>query len=99
MRREWCDAEPETLPDAAKPRFRRLYDFLASGSQYFDSVYWLAEQLTEEMPDEAIGIYAGAQRSGVTAGTAQGPRPATASKRSTGRTAPGSSTPTRAEGR
>jgi superfamily II DNA/RNA helicase len=34
-------------------------------SQYFDSVYWLAEQLTEEMPDEAIGIYAGAQRSGV----------------------------------
>jgi hypothetical protein len=34
-------------------------------SQYFDSVYWLAEQLTEEMPDEEIGIYAGAQRSGI----------------------------------
>jgi len=34
-------------------------------SQYFDSVLWLAEQLTEEMPEEEIGIYAGAQRSGV----------------------------------
>jgi len=34
-------------------------------SQYFDSVYWLAEQLTEEMPDEEIGIYAGSQRSGL----------------------------------
>jgi superfamily II DNA or RNA helicase len=31
MRREWCDSEPEKLPEAAKPRFRRLYDFLASG--------------------------------------------------------------------
>lgn len=31
MRREWCDAQPERLPDAAKPRFQRLYDFLASG--------------------------------------------------------------------
>jgi hypothetical protein len=24
MRREWCDAQPECLPDAAKPRFQRL---------------------------------------------------------------------------
>jgi superfamily II DNA or RNA helicase len=31
MRREWCDSEPEKRPDAAKPRFQRLYDFLASG--------------------------------------------------------------------
>jgi phosphatidylserine/phosphatidylglycerophosphate/cardiolipin synthase-like enzyme len=31
MRREWCDAQPERLPDAAKPRFQRLYDFLANG--------------------------------------------------------------------
>jgi hypothetical protein len=31
MRREWCDAQPERLPDAAKPRFQRLYDFLAGG--------------------------------------------------------------------
>jgi hypothetical protein len=34
-------------------------------SQYFDSVLWLAEQLTAEMPEEEIGIYAGAQRSGI----------------------------------
>ncbi|MDG4596169.1 MAG: helicase-related protein [Candidatus Contendobacter sp.] len=34
-------------------------------SQYFDSVIWLAEQLTEEMPDEEIGVYAGEQRSGI----------------------------------
>ncbi|WP_201218962.1 hypothetical protein [Halochromatium roseum] len=34
-------------------------------SQYFDSVYWLAEQLTAEIPDEQIGIYAGSQRSGI----------------------------------
>jgi hypothetical protein len=34
-------------------------------SQYFDSVWWLANQLTAEMPDEEIGLYAGAQRSGV----------------------------------
>jgi hypothetical protein len=34
-------------------------------SQYFDSVFWLAEQLTAEMPQEEIGIYAGAQRSGL----------------------------------
>ena len=33
-------------------------------SQYFDSVQWLAEQLTGDIPDEQIGIYAGANRSG-----------------------------------
>ena len=37
-------------------------------SQYFDSVRWLADQLTRELPDEAIGVYAGANRSGVTRG-------------------------------
>ena len=37
-------------------------------SQYFDSVWWLADQLTRELPDEAIGVYAGANRSGVTRG-------------------------------
>jgi len=31
MRQEWCDAEPEKLPEAAKPRFRDIYDFLISG--------------------------------------------------------------------
>ena len=34
-------------------------------SQYYDSVWWLAGQLTHELPEEAIGIYAGAGRSGV----------------------------------
>jgi hypothetical protein len=34
-------------------------------SQYFDPVFWLAAQLTADMPDEEIGIYAGAQRSGI----------------------------------
>ena len=34
-------------------------------SQYFDSVWWLAERLTAELPAQPIGIYAGANRSGV----------------------------------
>ena len=34
-------------------------------SQYFDSVWWLAEQLTAELPAQPIGVYAGANRSGV----------------------------------
>jgi superfamily II DNA/RNA helicase len=35
-------------------------------SQYYDSVRWLAEELsTNELPNEDIGIYAGASRSGV----------------------------------
>jgi hypothetical protein len=34
-------------------------------SQYFDSIWWLAHQLSEDMPDEIIGIYAVAPRSGI----------------------------------
>ena len=34
-------------------------------SQYFDSVQWLATQLTGEFPNEPIGVYTGASRSGV----------------------------------
>jgi hypothetical protein len=34
-------------------------------SQYFDSVYWLAERLSDRLPDEPIGIYAGASASGL----------------------------------
>ena len=34
-------------------------------SQYYDSVRWLAGQLARELPDEAVGVYAGANRSGV----------------------------------
>ena len=37
-------------------------------SQYFDSVRWLAEQLTSDLPDEPIGVYAGANRSGTMRG-------------------------------
>ena len=33
-------------------------------SQYFDSIQWLADQLTGDLPDEPIGVYAGANRSG-----------------------------------
>ncbi len=34
-------------------------------SQYFDSVWWLANQLTRDLPNqEVIGIYAGGQKSG-----------------------------------
>ena len=44
-------------------------DWLARGcivfSQYYDSVWWLAGQLTGDLPEEAIGIYAGAGRSGM----------------------------------
>lgn len=31
LRREWCASEPERLPEPARPRFRRLYEFLTSG--------------------------------------------------------------------
>ena len=31
MRHEWCDSHPEGLGEAARPRFRRLYELLKSG--------------------------------------------------------------------
>ncbi len=34
-------------------------------SQYFDSIWWLAGQLSRELPQETIGIYAGGQKSGI----------------------------------
>ena len=34
-------------------------------SQFFDSIWWLAGKLTAELPGEKIGIYAGAQKSGI----------------------------------
>ena len=34
-------------------------------SQYFDSIWWLAQQLAHDLPQEVIGIYAGGQHSGV----------------------------------
>ena len=37
-------------------------------SQYYASVSWLAENISQELPEERIGIYAGGQRSGIMAG-------------------------------
>lgn len=37
-------------------------------SQYYDSAYWLAERLSATLPDEPIGVYAGAGRSGIMQG-------------------------------
>jgi len=34
-------------------------------SQYYDSVWWLANRLSARLPDERVGIYAGATRSGI----------------------------------
>ncbi|MFH2039532.1 MAG: phospholipase D-like domain-containing anti-phage protein, partial [Chloroflexota bacterium] len=34
-------------------------------SQYFDSIWWLANQISNELPDEPIGIYAGGSNSGI----------------------------------
>lgn len=34
-------------------------------SQYYDSIWWLAQALSADIPEEAIGIYAGRQRSGI----------------------------------
>jgi len=34
-------------------------------SQYYDSIYWFAERLKDEVGDEMIGLYAGSNRSGI----------------------------------
>jgi superfamily II DNA/RNA helicase len=34
-------------------------------SQYFDSIWWLANQLSNDLSDEGIGIYAGGNNSGI----------------------------------
>jgi len=34
-------------------------------SQYFDSIWWLANQLSGDFPDEPIGVYAGGNNSGI----------------------------------
>ncbi len=58
------------------PKFQKIVDLLINEkwinfgcivfSQYYDSIWWLAEQLsTEIIPDEKIGIYAGNNRSGL----------------------------------
>lgn len=61
------------------PKYQRVLDlllrrkWLGQGciifSQWFDSIEWLAQNLSkEDLPVEKIGIYAGAQRSGVMVG-------------------------------
>ncbi len=57
------------------PKYQAVRDYLldrnwlAEGciifSQYFDSIWWLANQLSREIPKEPIGIYAGGNKSGV----------------------------------
>ncbi len=34
-------------------------------SQYYDTAYWIANELSQEMPSEPIGVYAGLGRSGI----------------------------------
>ena len=48
MRREWCGAQPERLGEAAKPRFRRLYELLRSGKLE-----------VRVLPDDAFGLIHG----------------------------------------
>lgn len=61
------------------PKFQRVLDYLrgenwlAQGciifSQYFDSVWWLAEALSRDhLPEEPIGLYAGGANSGILLG-------------------------------
>jgi PLD-like domain/Helicase conserved C-terminal domain/SNF2-related domain len=57
------------------PKYQRVREYLLERgwlklgciifSQYYDSVSWLAEQLTNELPQEIIGIYAGGNKSGI----------------------------------
>ena len=37
-------------------------------SQYYDTVYWIAKCLTEELPEERVAVYAGAGKSGLLLG-------------------------------
>ncbi|MBM4287910.1 MAG: helicase SNF2 [Deltaproteobacteria bacterium] len=61
------------------PKYQRVIELLLTKrwldqgciifSQWFDSIEWLAQHLSgEDLPGERIGIYAGAQRSGVMIG-------------------------------
>ena len=48
MRREWCDSQPESLGEVAKPRFRRLYDLLRDGKME-----------VRVLPDDVFGLIHG----------------------------------------
>lgn len=57
------------------PKYQKVYDLLIHDkwidrgclvfSQYYDSAYWIAEHLSNDLPNEKIGIYAGGDKSGV----------------------------------
>ena len=57
------------------PKYQEVLNYLVSKSwlelgcivfsQYFDSIWWLAQQLSDELKDEAIGVYAGGANSGI----------------------------------
>ncbi len=49
-------------------------------SQYFDSIWWLANQLSADLANEPIGIYAGANHSGTIRGGTFEPQPRDALK-------------------
>jgi len=56
------------------PKYQKVQEYLVKlgwlgkgcvvFSQYFDSIWWLAKQLSKDMADEVIGIYAGGANSG-----------------------------------
>lgn len=48
MRREWCESKPESLGDASKPQFQRLYDLIRSSKMEI-----------RVLPDEAFGMIHG----------------------------------------
>ena len=48
MPREWCDSQPEHFGDAAKPRFKQLYELLRSGKMEI-----------RVLPDEVFGLIHG----------------------------------------
>ena len=67
---EALEAHAEQDPKcAAVLRLLTNEGWLAHGcivfSQFYDSAWWLANQLSAALPDEPIGLYAGAGRSGV----------------------------------
>ena len=62
------------------PKYQRVYDLLTHGvdnsgpwvdrgciifSQYFDTSKYIAEKLSNDMPEQAIGLYAGGDQSGI----------------------------------
>ena len=64
------------------PKYQKVLEYLIQHnwlergciifSQYFDSIWWLANQLSNDLPDEVIGVYAGGTKSGImTAGQYQ----------------------------